>query len=99
MKKWVTRVVAILILLALVNFTLPSVTGGPKMKSFCNLHTEELKLELINRARNVGYRTREFIRDGVEPVLVIDDDAMGRFTCNVSFSDGYSKTYRYINLD
>ena len=82
------KIIGIFILLFIIYMIYPFIVGGDKMETFCNsIKTGDSKVNLFERAKELGYKIRIFEKNEKEIIMVIDEEAMGRYICDVSISE------------
>lgn len=96
-KAWTIRAIGILLAGGLGYIGYLFVTGGSKMQTFCeSIQAGDPVENATTRAHAHGYTTREI---SANQLLIIDSDAMGRFICGVTISDGKVVAAVYVHND
>jgi hypothetical protein len=97
-RKSISTFFAILILIVIAYSIYPCLIGGSKMEDFCNtIQPGEFDKNIVTRAKKAGYSYYQSPEES--PLLIVDSQAMGRFICEISISEGKATKSRYVFND
>ncbi len=99
-RSWLNYIGGMILLVALAYALLPFMVGEPAMKQFCATIQPGDQIEgVIERASKAGYAAKVLDVDGITYVLVMDEDAMSRFICEITTKDEIAVNARYVLND